>query len=642
MFDPTPNQLKSNPFQGVKLPQVPSPTPDLQRAGLPDPAPLAAANTPPTDPPRSSPANRVESPPSGSRVPLGHDRTATLVGRIVEDLGSVGIPRARLLGESMRGCVAEAIRWSGLYSLTVLALEATINHSPAALGFMAAFCGCYLIADHLDGSGKTAADTLGRTYLRRLRERLLDTLGRSTLRSLSDEDSRSRLELQYDRTASISNLVERAVSLPAYATKMSLSAGALLSVDWRIGTLVTLAVLPVFLLRSKHIVADVALEDRQRKTAQIGERIETETYRTDGAVRMILGGLTRPITRTLSHLQAALDEERDRHERRQNAQLFAAYLGYYGAMFGGLTMLFNQYGAGTIAIGSFAFLCLQLKDLGEELFQHGETYHAFKRTWQEAREFYRFVEPIHRIGQLEFPPTHDLELNTVAFRRGDFELTIPHLSIPAGSFVVIHGGSGAGKTTLLEHLAFAAPPDRGTVTVGGVPLTDLRFSAWRQHIAYCGARIALLEGRSVREILRGSDDTDDNVATRAAHPLIADLIADLSRHAGLDTRVGAGLAAGRGFSTGEQHRLLLTAALIPRPAIVFLDEVTSNQSEDFVATVRDLLSDYAARGTTILFATHSKKFDTAASHLIRVSAGTTEITVAPRLTPPLERHDDSG
>jgi len=516
-----------------------------------------------------------------------------------------------------------------------------VSRSPTALGFMAMFCGCYLIADHLDGTGKTASDALNRTYLRRLKERLLDTLGRSSLRTLNDEDSRSRLELQYDRAASISNLVEHSVNLPAYATKIALSAGALLSVDWRIGTLVTLAVLPVVLLRSKHIVADVALEERQRKAGQIGERIETEAYRTDGATRMILGGLTRPIIRTLSHLQAALDHERDRHERRQNAQLLGSYLGYYGAMFGGLAMLFNQYNAGTLAIGSFAFLCLQLKDLGEELFQHGETYHTFKRVWQEARQFYRFVEPTPAPGQSDFPAKHDLEIDAAAFKRGDFEITIPRLSIAAGSFVVIHGGSGAGKTTLLEHLAFAAPPDRGAVTVGGLPLADVRFSAWRRHTAYCGARIALLEGRSVREILRGSDETDENLATRAAHPLIADLIAGLTHHAGLETRVGDGLSRGRGFSTGEQHRLLLVAALIPRPAIVFLDEVTSNQSDDFVAKVRDLLRDYCDRGSTIIFATHSKTFDVEATHLIRVSGGATELTHENRPTAPRERHDDS-
>jgi ABC-type multidrug transport system fused ATPase/permease subunit len=510
-----------------------------------------------------------------------------------------------------------------------LALEATLERQPIAFGFMAVFCGCYLFADHLDSTGKTATDTLGRSYLRRLKERLLDTLGRSTLRDLNDEERRSDLELQSDRAASVAHVIEHSAALPAYGTKIALSAGALLAVDWRIGALVAIAVAPGIILRAKQVSADVDLEGRQRKEGQIGARIENEIYRTDGASRMVLGGLSGSLARTLSHLQAALDGERDQHERRQNLQLLGTYVGYYGAMFGGLAMLYNQYSVGAIEIGTFAFMSLQLKELGEELSNHGETYHAFRRVWDEARRFYRFVEPTPMSGHRDFPDSHRLDLDRATFQRGDFQLSVPNLSIPAGSFAVVHGGSGAGKTTFLEHLAFAAAPTAGSVTVGGVPLSEVRFSEWRSRIVYCGARLALLEGRSVRDILRGSDGNDEYLEARASHPLIRDLIAELMRHHGLDTRVGDGLERGRGFSTGEQHRLLLAAALIPRPQVVFLDEVTSNQSDDFVQTVGELLKGYCAQGSTVIFATHSKRFDGAASHLIRVTGGVVELLSPP-------------
>lgn len=572
-------------------------------------------------------------PIEGTLPSVARAHARPLVTTVLEDLALAGITRVRLVSEAVRGCSAEALRWGGLYSLTVLALEATLTRSPVALGFMAAFCGCYLLADHLDGTGKTATDTLGRTYLRHLRARLLDTLGRSTLRDLNDESTRSNLELQSDRAASVSQLVEHSVALPAYATKIALSAGALLTVDWRIGALVALAVLPGIFLRAKHVTADVELEGRQRKEGQVGARIETEIYRTDGAIRMILGGLTNSLTRTITHLQAALDSERDRHERVQNLQLLSTYVGYYGAMFGGLAMLFNQYSTGALAIGTFAFMCLQLKELGEELSNHGETYHTFRRVWEEARRFYVFVEPNSLSGHRDFPSSHCLHIECATLTRGDFEMAIPKLLLPPGSFAVIHGGSGAGKTTLLEHLAFAVAPTRGAITIGGVPLAEVRFSEWRRRIAYCGARIALLEGRTVREILRGTDESDVHLEPRTTHPLIKDLVADLTKHHGLDTRVGEGLERGRGFSTGEQHRLLLVAALIPRPDIVFLDEVTSNQSDDFVSLVGELLKDHCARGSIVLFATHSKRFDSAATHLLRVMGGVVEVLPTPLLSP---------
>lgn len=567
-------------------------------------------------------------PLNGALPPIPAANPRPLVSTILTDMAAAGISRGRLAAEACRGAAAEAIRWGGLYSLTVLALEATVNHSSAALGFMAAFCGSFLLADHLDGTGKTAVDDLDRSYLRRLKERLIDTLGRSTLHDLSNEERRSNLELQYDRAARISNLVGHTVALPAYATKIALSAGALAMVDWRVATLVGAAVLPGFILRARHITADVELEDNQRRFAQIGDRIEGEVYRTDGAVRMILSGLTRPVNRAITHLQAALDTERDGHERRQNTQLFAAYVGYYSAMLGGLAMLVHQYDAGAIAVGTFAFLCLQLKELGEELSNHGETYHTFKRVWEEARRFYRFVEPAGWSGARKFPESHHLLIDRAVFSRGDFQIAVPHLDLPTGSFVIVHGGSGAGKTTLLEHLAFASAPKSGEVSLGGIPIGEVQFSEWQRRIGYCGARTSLLEGRTVREILRGSDQCDDNLEARISHPLISELLADLSRHHGLETRVGEGIVHGRGFSTGEQHRLLLVSALVPRPTIVFLDEVTSNQSDDFVTKVGVMLRDYCARGTTVIFATHSKRFDGEATHLLRVSGGSVEVVDA--------------
>jgi len=221
-------------------------------------------------------------------------------------------------------------------------------------------------------------------------------------------------------------------------------------------------------------------------------------------------------------------------------------------------------------------------------------------------------------------------------------VTVPDLELPEGSLLIVHGSSGAGKTTLLDHLAFAAAPIEGGAVIGGTPLADIRFSAWQSQIGYCGARPALLEGRTVLDILRGRDGTESYLSERCAHPLIAELIAGLHSGAGLETRVGQGLPDGRGFSTGELHRLALVSAVIPRPRILFLDEVTSNQSDEFIRAVAAMLEQYRALGTTVIFATHSKKFDGAASHLLKVSGGVAEAQPLPVKSREDEVDDDAA
>ena len=66
-------------------------------------------------------------------------------------------------------------------------------------------------------------------------------------------------------------------------------------------------------------------------------------------------------------------------------------------------------------------------------------------------------------------------------------------------------------------------------------------------------------------------------------------------------------AAGRlfsGYSRGMKRRLVIAAAIMHRPAVLFLDEPTSGIDVESSRLIRNLLSDLHRQGTTIFLATH--------------------------------------
>jgi ABC-2 type transport system ATP-binding protein len=167
------------------------------------------------------------------------------------------------------------------------------------------------------------------------------------------------------------------------------------------------------------------------------------------------------------------------------------------------------------------------------------------------------------------------------------------LEVPAGTVFGFLGPNGAGKTTTLRLLTGLAAPTAGTATVAGIEVRpgatgrvpcgyldqDPRFYGWMRGRELL-ALVADLHG------LRGAE--------RAARIDEALQLVDLADAAG--RRIG-------GYSGGMRQRLGLAAALLPRPAVLFLDEPVSALDP---AGRHDLLGLIAGlRGrTTVFMSTH--------------------------------------
>ena len=186
---------------------------------------------------------------------------------------------------------------------------------------------------------------------------------------------------------------------------------------------------------------------------------------------------------------------------------------------------------------------------------------------------------------------------------GRFRLCIPDLQIEAGTRMAFVGPSGSGKTTLLRLLAGIVTPQSGTVTVGEVPVNELADAGRRafriRHIGFVFQDFRLVEHLDVREnillpyrlndALLVYDSIESQVKQQAERLDLADK---------LDSPVDE-------LSQGEQQRVAICRALLPRPDLLLGDEPTGNLDPKNKDRILDQLFQQAESAeATLVMVTH--------------------------------------
>ncbi len=162
------------------------------------------------------------------------------------------------------------------------------------------------------------------------------------------------------------------------------------------------------------------------------------------------------------------------------------------------------------------------------------------------------------------------------------------ISIETGETVALLGPNGAGKSTTIDMILGLAEPDGGTVSVMGGPPTAAIDAGWIGAMLQTGE---LIRDLSVGELIA-------MVASLYPEPLDV--------HETLELTGLADVAGQRTqkLSGGQTQRVRFAVALVSNPKLLVLDEPTVAMDVEgrhsFWATMRE----QAARGRTILFATH--------------------------------------
>jgi len=181
-----------------------------------------------------------------------------------------------------------------------------------------------------------------------------------------------------------------------------------------------------------------------------------------------------------------------------------------------------------------------------------------------------------------------VELENITFGYSPLDkplLTGFGLTVGPGQQVALVGGSGSGKSTVSRLIAGLYTPWEGVIRIDGQRLEDIPRGALAASVSFVDQDVFLFEG-TVRDNVALWDPSvpDDAVVEALRDAALYDVV--MRRPGGIRSRVEQD---GRNFSGGQRQRLEIARALVRRPSILVLDEVTSALDAETELVVMDNL-----------------------------------------------------
>lgn len=285
---------------------------------------------------------------------------------------------------------------------------------------------------------------------------------------------------------------------------------------------------------------------------------------------------------------------------------------------GGLLVLNNE-----LEVGALFTLTLYVQKVFSPVLSMMGNYMEFKRIQASLdrimelsdQEAYRLVvgsRPVKEKG----PFSHDLELMGLSFGYSKERLfESANLLIPLGEKVLFWGENGVGKSTLLKLIMKQQRPEKGCVTLGGVPTEELDESYFRQ-VCLLPQNPFIFRGSIRENLLMGRRDLSEEQIERAL--TLVNFLQDI-RHMekGLDTMVGQG---GVALSGGQAQKLALARVFLNDKSRIFiLDEPTAALDPVSAKVVLENLFSHKKEDTILLIA-HQQEVQSYCNYCLKIEA----------------------
>jgi ATP-binding cassette, subfamily B, bacterial len=260
---------------------------------------------------------------------------------------------------------------------------------------------------------------------------------------------------------------------------------------------------------------------------------------------------------------------------------------------------------GDLEIGVLAAFLLYLRNLFDPVQQLSELYDSFQSATAGAERVGAVLAEQPSVREAPDPvplpdPRGEVRLEDVCFAydQGPRVLHDVDLAVAPGTTLALIGPTGAGKSTVAKLIARFYDPLGGRITLDGVDLRQVRLADLRQAMGYVPQEGFLFSGTILDNIRFGRPGATRAEVEAAARAVGADqVIAGLPD--GYDTQVGE---RGALLAAGERQLVAFARAWIANPALLILDEATSNLDAASEARITDALQRLRSGRTTIIIA----------------------------------------
>jgi ATP-binding cassette subfamily B protein/subfamily B ATP-binding cassette protein MsbA len=240
-----------------------------------------------------------------------------------------------------------------------------------------------------------------------------------------------------------------------------------------------------------------------------------------------------------------------------------------------------------------------------------------------ADRVFAFMDRRPRVGRNAQGPRLGRHATAIEFRDVCFSyepgrpvLTNIHLHVRFGETIALVGKNGCGKSTLVGLLPRFFDPDHGSVLIDGEDIRRVNLRSLRQQIGVVTQDTMLFDDTVANNIAYGTRRaTRAEVEAAAQRAYAHDFIARLPH--GYDTRVGE---AGSKLSGGQKQRLALARAILRDPAVLILDEFTSQTDVESEALIHTALREFMQHRTTFVI-THRLNTLEIADRIVVVESG---------------------
>jgi len=478
------------------------------------------------------------------------------------------------------------------------------KHSPRVLNMaVAGYIAVTILAYVVARLQYVYINRAGEGFLRDLRVRVFDHLQRQALAYFDREKTGVLVSRMTADVESMGELIQFGLlQFVSAALLVVMALGLLFVLSWEL-TLLALVVFPII------VVASIRFQhDSNEAYLQVREKVGSN-----------LSALQEGISGVRVIQAFGREDEQSRRFQASNRSLFDTHMHsirismwYFGLVeFCGILATAGMVGVGgwlvhrgSVSLGVVTAFVLLLSSLFEPVQQLSQLYNTVQSAGAALQKLYGILDTVPEVdevpGAVDLPTLGEVVVADVGFEYVPGRPVLSHVSLTVGigERVALVGPTGAGKSTLAKLMARLYDPTTGSVTFGGIDLRAATLHSLRERVVVVPQEGFLFSGtiRDNLSIARPSATDEEIAQSLAAIGVLGHFTAFPE---GLDTEVRE---RGSRLSAGERQLIALARAALVDPAVLVLDEATSNLDPGTEAEVEHALESLMTDRTVIVVA----------------------------------------